>query len=123
MRAVFLCRTSASILTRSTSTLTTSADDSGVGVRVFAFNFLLGVCEMIGLAEEKSRAARTIEVNRKRGSRIGRRFLISFVIQMQVSRISRHNLLSSSKIVVLHHENPGGRSATTPNACSSATPT
>src|SRR5689334_6810051 len=92
MRAVFFCSTSASILTRSTSTLTTSAGDSGLepgvgldgswfefrrGLPLFAFKFLLGVCEVTGLGEEKSRAARTIEVSRKRGSRMGRRFFIA----------------------------------------------
>src|SRR5215467_10369991 len=100
MRAVFFCSTSASILTRSTSTLTTSSDDSGVGVGVglggswiafrlgrpmFAFKFLFGVCEVTGLVEQKSRAATMIEVTRKRGSRKGRRYLISSVNQMQVS--------------------------------------
>jgi len=82
MRAVFFCSTSASILTRSISTLMTSADDSGVGVgaggswiafrlgrSMFAFKFLLDVCEVTGLAGEKSKAARTIKVTRDRGSR------------------------------------------------------
>src|SRR6185503_7135520 len=98
MRAVFFCSTSASSFTRSTSTLTTSELNSGVGVGfggswiaprlgrpMLALKFLLGVCEVTGLAEQKSKAAMTIDVIRIRGSRRDRRYLIIALIQMQVS--------------------------------------
>src|SRR5205085_2936348 len=68
-----LCSTRASTLTKSTSTLTTSSLDSGVGVGVggswiafrlgrplFALEFLFGVCELTELPDAKSRAAITI---------------------------------------------------------------
>src|SRR2546430_15878315 len=89
MRAVFFCSTKASTLTRSTSTLTTSSPDSGVGFGVgrwiafrlgrapFVLEFLLGVCELTELAKEKRRAAIMISGKaEKRNSRVGYRCFI-----------------------------------------------
>src|SRR2546423_9876386 len=98
MRAVFFRITNASTLTRSTSTLMTSASDSGVGVGVggswiafrlgrplFVLKFLLGVCEVTELEEEKSSAATTISENVERvNRRVGDRCFIRTLSERRV---------------------------------------
>src|SRR2546430_17410367 len=84
MRAVFFCITSASILTRSVSILTTSSAASGVGVGLgswiavrlgrplFVLMFWLGVCELTELPNEKAIPPITISTTAgRRNNKVG----------------------------------------------------